>query len=110
MVHRYVRYNGHEFTIRVSFMINVCMCVCVWEGGGLGSNDFVTKIQSFPMNGHYRMYVISGVGHPRSYLIIPLMLRKICSAMTGALALYCRSLRIASTLLIKGNIFGRPYC
>ena len=38
MVHRYVRYNGHELTIRVNFMVNVC----VW-GGGFGSNGFVTK-------------------------------------------------------------------
>ena len=36
-------------------------CVCV----SFGSNDFVTKIQAFPMNGHYRTDVISGVGHPK---------------------------------------------
>jgi hypothetical protein len=30
MVHQYVRYNGHGLTIRVSFMVNVC----VWGGGG----------------------------------------------------------------------------
>jgi hypothetical protein len=34
MVHWYVWYNGHGFTIRVSFMVNVYVCACV-EGGGL---------------------------------------------------------------------------
>jgi hypothetical protein len=40
---------------------------------------------------------------------MPLMLRTICYAMTGVLALYYRSIGIASTLLRRGNISGRPY-
>jgi hypothetical protein len=57
--------------------------VCV----GFGSNGFVTKMQSFSMDGHYRMDVISGVGHLRSDLVVPLMLRTVCCAMAGASAL-----------------------
>jgi hypothetical protein len=58
--------------------------VCVWEG--FGSNSFVTKMQSFPMDGHYRTDIISGVGHLRSDLIIPLVLRTVYCAMARALA------------------------
>jgi hypothetical protein len=50
-----------------------------------------------------------GVGHSRSALIMPLMLRTVCGAMAGALALYYRFLGIAQTLLRRGNISGRPY-
>jgi hypothetical protein len=66
MVYQYMRYNGHEFTIQVNFY----GCVCV----GFGSNGFVIKVQSFPMNGHYRMNIISGVGHLRSDSIMLLVL------------------------------------
>jgi hypothetical protein len=41
---------------------------------------------------------------------VPLMLRTICYAMTGALALYYRSFGTASTLLRRDNISSRPYC
>jgi hypothetical protein len=51
-----------------------------------------------------------GVGHSGSDPIVPLMLRTVCYAMAGVLALYYRSLGTASTLLRKGNISGRPYC
>ena len=47
------------------------MCV-LYEG--FGSNGFMTKVQSFPMDGHYRMDIISSVGHPRSNSIVPLVL------------------------------------
>jgi hypothetical protein len=47
------------------------MCVLY---GGFGSNGFVTKVQLFPMDGHYRTDIISGVGHPRSDSVVPLML------------------------------------
>jgi hypothetical protein len=50
-----------------------------------------------------------GVGHSGSDSIVPLMLRTICCTMAGALALYYRSLGIASTLLRRGKISGRPY-
>jgi hypothetical protein len=49
-----------------------------------------------------------GVGHSGSDSIVPLMLCTVCYTMAGALALYYRSLRIASTLLRRGNISSRP--
>jgi hypothetical protein len=103
MVHQYVQYNGHGLTIQVNFMVK---CVCV----GFGSNGFVTKTQSFPMDGHYRMNVISGVGHPRSDLVVPLVLRTIYCVMVGTLTLYYRSLGTALTLLRMDNISNIPYC
>jgi hypothetical protein len=52
--------------------------VCVRGGGGgggsFGSNGFVTKVQPFPMDGHYRMDITSGVGHSRSDSVVPLAL------------------------------------
>ena len=51
-----------------------------------------------------------GVGHSGSDSIMPLMLRTVYfRAMAGALALYYKSLGIASTLLRRGKISGRPY-
>ena len=47
------------------------MCVLY---GGFESNGFVTKVQSFLMDDHYKMDIISGVGHPRSNSIMPLVL------------------------------------
>jgi hypothetical protein len=47
-----------------------------------------------------------GVGHSRSDSIVPLMLRTVCYAMDGALALYYRSLVIAS-ILLRMNTTGR---
>jgi hypothetical protein len=84
-------------------MINVCMC------GAFESNGFVTKMQSFSMDGHYRTNIISNVGHPRSDSVVPLVLRTIYYAMAKVPTLYYRSLRIASTLLRRSNILGRPY-
>jgi hypothetical protein len=49
-----------------------------------------------------------GMGHSRLNLIVPLMLRTIYYAMTGALTLYYRFLGTASTLLRMGNISGKP--
>jgi hypothetical protein len=49
-----------------------------------------------------------GVCHSRSDLIVLLILRTVCYAMIGALVLYYRSLRTASTLLRMGNISGKP--
>jgi hypothetical protein len=49
-----------------------------------------------------------GVGHSRSDLVMPLLLRTVCCAMVGALALYYKSLGIAPTLLRMGNISGKP--
>jgi hypothetical protein len=50
-----------------------------------------------------------GVGHSRLDSIVPLMLRTVYYAIAGVLTLYYRSLRMASTLLRKGNILSRPY-
>jgi hypothetical protein len=81
--------------------------MCVW-GGGFGSNAFMTKMQSFLMDGHYRIDVISGVGHLRSDSVVPLVLHAICCEMTGIPVLYYRSLGTASTLL-KGVISQVDY-
>jgi hypothetical protein len=35
-------------------------------------------MQPFPMDGHYRMDIISGVGHPRSDSIMSLVFRTVC--------------------------------
>jgi hypothetical protein len=48
------------------------------------------------------------MGHSRSDSIVALMLRTVCCAMAGALALYYRSLGIAPNLLRMGNISGKP--
>jgi hypothetical protein len=50
------------------------MCVLY---GGFGSNGFVTKVQPFPMVGHYKMDAISGVDHLKSDSIVPLVLRTV---------------------------------
>ena len=76
MVHRYVRYNGNGLTIQVNFMVK-----CVYMG--FGSNGFVTKTQSFPMDGHYKMDIISGVGHPRSDLVVLLVLCTVAMQWLG---------------------------
>jgi hypothetical protein len=51
-----------------------------------------------------------GVGHSRLDSIVPLILCTVCYVMTGALALYYRSLGTALTLLKMGNISGKPNC
>ena len=56
-----------------------------------------------------RQTSLVGVGHSRSNSIVPLMLCTVCCAMAEALALYYKSLGIASTLLRRSNISGRPY-
>jgi hypothetical protein len=62
------------------------------------------------MDDHYRTEVISGVGHPRSDLVMPLVLRTLRCAKAGAPALYYKSFGTVSSLLRKGNISSRPYC
>jgi hypothetical protein len=84
-------------------MVSVCV-------GGFGSNGFMTKIQPFPMDGHYRTDIINSVGNPRSDSVMLLVLRTVCCAMVGASVLYYRSLGTTSTLLRMNNISSRPYC
>ena len=72
MVYRYVQYSGNGLTIRVNFIVK---CVCV----GFGSNGFVTKTQSFSMDGHYKTNIISGVGYPRSDSVMSLVLCTVAS-------------------------------
>jgi hypothetical protein len=102
MVHRYILYNGHGLTIRVNFIVK-----CVW--GGFGSNDFVTKTQPFPMDAHCRTDIISGVGPLEVGLDCAASIMYGSRAMAWAPALYYRSLGIASTLLRRDDISGRPY-
>jgi hypothetical protein len=97
--------NGHGLTIQVCFVVNVCVCV-----GALYPMVSWPMMQLFPMDGHYRTNVISGVGHPRSNLVVLLVLCMVCCTMAGAPTLYYRFLGTASTLLRGGNISGRPYC
>ena len=50
---------------------NMVKCVLY---GGFGSNSFVTKVQPFPLDGHYKTYIISGMRHSRSDSVVPLVL------------------------------------
>jgi hypothetical protein len=50
------------------------VCVCGGGGGGFGSNGFMTKVQSFPMDGYYKTDIISSMGQPRSDSVVPLVL------------------------------------
>ena len=59
--------NGHWLTIHVNFMVK---CVCHM---GLGSNGCF--MANAALTGcHFKMYIISGVGHLRSNLIVLLVL------------------------------------
>ena len=55
------------------------MCVCV----GFGFNSFVTKYSHSLIDGHYRTYIISFVGHPRSDSFVPLVLCTIAYNIQG---------------------------
>jgi hypothetical protein len=81
-------------------------CVCYTE---LWINWFCDLDATIP-NGSVTIGWTSlvGIGHSRSDSIMPLMLHTVCYKMAGALALYYRSLKTASTLLRRCNISGRP--
>jgi hypothetical protein len=104
MVCWYVRYKRPwAYYINYVLWSNVCVI------RGFGSIGFVTLMQPFPIGSvTTRWTLLVGVGHSRLDSIVPLMLRAVCCAMAGALALYYRSLKIVSTLLRIGNISGRP--
>jgi hypothetical protein len=96
--------NGHGLTIHVSFMVK---CVCYM---GLWIHWFRDHDATIPNGSATTGWTsLVGVGHARSDSIVPLMLRTVCCAMVGALALYYRSLRTASTLLRRDNISSKPY-
>jgi hypothetical protein len=59
------------------------MVMCVYVLGGFGSNCFVTKVQPFPMDGHYRTDIISGVGHSRSNSVMLLVLCTVACNIHG---------------------------
>jgi hypothetical protein len=67
MVYQHVRYNGHGLTIHVSFMIK-----CVNYMGLRSIWMFV--VGAALKGGHYRMNIISSVGHLRSNLVMSLVL------------------------------------
>jgi hypothetical protein len=57
-------------------------------------------MQPFPIDGHYKTDVISGVRHSRLNSIVPLVLHTVCfMQLLGTLALYYKFLGTASTLL-----------
>jgi hypothetical protein len=97
--------NGHGLTIHVSFMVK---CVCytrLWiywlrDPGATIPNGLVTIGQTS----------LVGIGHSRSDSIVLLMLNTVCCTMAGALTLYYKSIRIASTLLRMDNISSKSYC
>jgi hypothetical protein len=62
-----MRDNGHGLTIHVNFMVK---CVCYM---GRGSNGYVV-IGVALIGGHYKTYIISGVGHPMSDSVMLLVL------------------------------------
>jgi hypothetical protein len=72
MVHRYVRDNGHGLTIHVNFMVK-CVCYFMVKCEYCGSNGYFVTGAAL-MGGHYRIYIISGVGHPMSDSVMPLVL------------------------------------
>jgi hypothetical protein len=59
--------NGHRLIIQINFMVK-----CVYMN--FGSSGFMTRCNHSLMNGHYRTYIISSVGHPRLDSVMPLML------------------------------------
>jgi hypothetical protein len=96
--------NSHGLIIWTTYYCQMCV-LCE----GCGSIGFLDLDATIP-NGSVTTGRTSlvGVGHLGSDPIVPLVLRTVCYAMAGALALYYRSLGTTSTLLRRGNISGRP--
>ena len=96
--------NGHGLTIHISFMVKSVLYGAL---DPLVFNDYDATIPNGTVTIGWTSLV--GVGHLGSDQIVLLMLRTVYfCAMAGALALFYRSLRIASTLLRRGKISGRP--
>jgi hypothetical protein len=104
MVCRYVRYK-RPWAYYIDYVLWSNVCV-MW---GLWIHWFHDLDATIP-NGSVTTERTSlvGVGHSGSDPIVPLVLRTVCCAMAGALALYYRSLGTALTLLRRGNILDRP--
>ena len=64
--------NDHGLTIQTSYYGQLCVLY-----RGFGFTGFMTKVQPFSIDGHYRTDVINGVGHPRSDSVVLLVLRTI---------------------------------
>ena len=67
MIRRYVRDNGHGLTIHVNFMVK-----CVYYIGLRFNGYFVASVAL--IDSHYRMNIISGMGHSRLDSVLPLVL------------------------------------
>jgi hypothetical protein len=63
------------------YMLTLWSNMCVYYMG-LGSNGCFTADAAL-MGSHYRMDIISGVGHPRSDSIIPLVLCMVAYNIQG---------------------------
>jgi hypothetical protein len=95
---------SHGLSIHVSFVVKYVCCTGLWIHW---FHDHDATIPNVSITTGWTSLV--GVGHSRSDSIVPLMLHTVCCAMTGALALYNRSIGTTSTLLRRGNISGRQY-
>ena len=75
---------------------------------GLGSNGCFVAGATL-MGNQYRTNIISGVGHPRSNSVVPLVLCMVAFNGWGT-GIVLQVSGIALTLLRRGNISSRPYC
>jgi hypothetical protein len=97
--------NGYRLTICISFMIK---CVCYT---GLWINWFRDHgVTIFNGSVTIEQTSLVGVGHPRSDLVVPLILCIVYYVIAGVLTLYYRFFRTTSSLLNMDNISSRPYC
>jgi hypothetical protein len=68
----------------------------------------MTKVQPFAMDGHYRTDIISGVGHPRSDSVVPLVSCVVaCNGWNTDIVLQVP--RDSTNLAEKEYILGKPY-
>ena len=68
--------NGHWLTIHINFMVK---CVCHM---GLGSNGCFMANATLT-GGHYKINIISGVGHPRLDSVVLLLLCMVAYNIQG---------------------------
>jgi hypothetical protein len=70
MVRQYMRYK-RPWAYYIDFILWSNVYVL---NRGFRSNGFMTKVQPFPMVGHYSTNIIIGVSHLRSNLVVLLVL------------------------------------